>query len=1358
MQLTLEQMTLMSRLLDEALALSESERRSWLETLPPDLRPLSEALRRALLTPEAAHTGLERLNTLPKLDAADSGGRSGLQPGRAVGPYELLRPLGAGGMAEVWLARRTDGALKRAVALKLPLVVRPDLRQRLVRERDILAGLEHPHIARLYDAGVTAEGQPYLALEYVAGTPLTTYCDEQRLDLRQRLELFRQVLDAVQYAHAHLVIHRDLKPSNILVGDGQVHLLDFGIAKLLSDGQAKETQLTQMSGRALTPDYAAPEQITGAPVTTAADIYSLGVLLYELIVGERPYRLKRDSRGALEEAILSAEPVAPSHLHLGAEVAAARGTTGKKLVRAFRGDLDTIVLKALRKVPGERYATASEFSEDIGRFLSGEVVLAQRQSLLYVLGKFARRYRMALAGIALLLATLAAGLAATSYEATVALKQRDATERAQLRSLTQTASARLGAGDVPAGLSLILEVLPQPGVAREYTAEALGVFQQARANDAQLLALTGDGAAVVAAAYAPDGRRIVSASTGGSAVVWDADTGLRQLTLTGHSAAVLGAQFSPDGRRIATASADKSARIWDAATGRELLRLVGHTGTVWSVAFSPDGRRVVTASRDRTARIWDAASGAQLGVLSGHTDVVHSARFSPDGQRIVTASYDKSARIWDAATGRVLQTLSGHTDDVLHAAFSGDGRQVVTASVDATARTWDAQSGRQLLLIAGHNNWVADAAFSPDGRQIATASYDRTVRLWDAATGAPLRLFSGHTHWVASVGFSPDGTRLVSAAHDATVRTWDLEPARQLLRITGHEGWVAAAAYTPDGARLLSAGSDRTARFWEASTGAPLAVLRGHTDLVNTVRFTRDGRRVVTSSNDRTARVWDALTARPLLTLAPNPDDVEDANFSPDGRRIVTSAARVARIWDSISGRLLMELQGHTDSVFAAVYSPDGARILTSSWDKTARIWNATTGRQMGVLTGHTGRLVGAAFSPDGRRVVTASHDKTARIWNAATGQEQVLLAGHRDVVETAVFSPDGRYVVTAADDQTVRLWDAATGWLLALYDIQGGPVFSAEFSPDGRRIVTAASDRTLRVFDASVAALPVQLSWAQAAQFDGLTPSERFELGLQPAADVRAWLATASPCDQAAADSDDPDRLASGMTLASIQVDPAQAACVGAKTARGRYQLGRVHLAQRQLPLARADFEAALAGGYRSAGTDLARLLLRPDAGPVNITRALALYAQAWQRGVPVAGYELAQLYARGVGVTPDQTVAGSWLQRAAQAGEPHALAQLGEQAETRAVARTVAAQQTILLEAFGDYAAAAERARLEDWPEQTWLAWRYRRASLARLLARQGQMRAVALRFDAIRKQYQPQAHSWWRPGLTVESLHSN
>src|SRR5262249_35509462 len=220
---------------------------------------------------------------------------------------------------------------------------------------EILASLNHPNIARLLDAGISGDGQPYLALEYIEGTPLFAYCDERRLSIRQRLELFLQVLLAVQYAHGHLVIHRDLKSSNILVTeDGQVRLLDFGIAKLLTEGQAQETELTQLGGRAMTPDYAAPEQILGGPGSTAADVYSLGVMLYGLLTGERPYRLKQESRGALEQAIVESDPILASRAPVTEVAATARSTTVRRLQRALRGDLDTVLLKALKKLPAER--------------------------------------------------------------------------------------------------------------------------------------------------------------------------------------------------------------------------------------------------------------------------------------------------------------------------------------------------------------------------------------------------------------------------------------------------------------------------------------------------------------------------------------------------------------------------------------------------------------------------------------------------------------------------------------------------------------------------------------------------------------------------------------------------------------------------------------------------------------------------------------------------------------------------------------------------------------------------------------------------------------------------------------------
>jgi eukaryotic-like serine/threonine-protein kinase len=414
---------------DELLEMAPEQRDAWLASLEGSDPALAALLRELSVSQQASQKRgfLETSELIASYAAALVEADSGLI-GRQFGPYRVLAALGQGGMGSVWLAERIDGLFTRQVALKL---IHPTLKSRVMsdrfaREREILASLNHPHIARLLDAGVAGDGQSYLALDYVAGTPLTTYCDGRALSVRERLELFRQVMTAVQYAHAHLVIHRDLKPANILVtADGQVQLLDFGIAKLLSEGEAKETELTQLGGRALTPDYAAPEQIAGTPVTIAADVYSLGVMLYELLTGERPYKLKRDSRGALEEAILTADPAPPSRAALSETAATARATTVKKLSSGLRGDLDTIVMKALKKSPAERYITVDAFLKDTERYLGDEPIAARADSAWYRVRKFVARHRVAVAGGFTVWLVIVAVAAIALFEARAAAIQRD---------------------------------------------------------------------------------------------------------------------------------------------------------------------------------------------------------------------------------------------------------------------------------------------------------------------------------------------------------------------------------------------------------------------------------------------------------------------------------------------------------------------------------------------------------------------------------------------------------------------------------------------------------------------------------------------------------------------------------------------------------------------------------------------------------------------------------------------------------------------------------------------------------------------------------------------------------------------
>jgi serine/threonine protein kinase/TolB-like protein/Flp pilus assembly protein TadD len=400
MRLTASQMALMSRLLDEALPLDDAGRRRWLEALPQEYKALFGPLQHALLPDDFQPPGAQHFATFLESNELEDSGRAepiGLKAGDRVGPYELIRLLGAGGMAEVWFARRADGVFKREVALKLPSLtrVRRDLEQRFARERDILASLEHPNIARLYDAGIDAQGLPYLSMEYVQGELLTDWCDAQRLDIRARLRLFLQVLAAVQYAHERQVIHRDLKPSNILVTQsGQVRLLDFGVATLLDGGEAAgQTPLTTVYGHALTPIYASPELIRGEPVTAKSDIYSLGVVLFELLTGDRPYRLNAGaSRAMLENAIAAAEVRKPS-TQIIQQAWSLRGATHEQLTRQLRGDIDRIVLKALDKEPNARYASAAAMADDVQRFLDGKPIAAQPPRLAYRFGKFLRRNR-----------------------------------------------------------------------------------------------------------------------------------------------------------------------------------------------------------------------------------------------------------------------------------------------------------------------------------------------------------------------------------------------------------------------------------------------------------------------------------------------------------------------------------------------------------------------------------------------------------------------------------------------------------------------------------------------------------------------------------------------------------------------------------------------------------------------------------------------------------------------------------------------------------------------------------------------------------------------------------------------------
>jgi WD40 repeat protein/tRNA A-37 threonylcarbamoyl transferase component Bud32 len=1058
-----------------------------------------------------------------------------------AGRYRVLGVIGEGGFGLVYEAEQV-APVRRRVALK---VLKPGMDSKAIlarfeAERQALAVMDHPCIAKVLDAGETDRGLPFFVMELVKGSPITDYCDRQRLTIQQRLDLFARVCEAIQHAHTKAIIHRDIKPSNILVevpegAEPTPKVIDFGIAKAMAQKLTEQTLFTERGQMIGTPEYMSPEQaeMGAGDIDTRSDVYALGVLLYELLTGERPFDLRRAAILEIQRVIREVEPPKPSTRLTGlgetaTRIAECRRTDPRTLSGTLRKELEWIPLKALRKDRTERYRSAADLGDDVRRYLAGEALEAGPESASYRLRKFVRRNRGPVLAVAAVFAALVLGVIGTGYglvtaeretkranaEATAAreaeaqqarlvaeaTRERDAAEEARrtIESSSYIANVQMASEDFESRrfgrVRQRLDACPEHLRGWEW-------FALDARSDRSLVRILGHTRPVESASFSPDGTRIVSVSYG-SARVWDAATGESLAELTGHTVFVCSASFSPDGTRIVTASrlpvgvvddlgqfpgldgkrrfaesVDRTARVWDATTGASIIELTGHTGPVVSASFSPDGTRIVTASDNGTARIWDASTGESLAQLNGHSGEVSSASYSADGTRIVTASADNTARVWDAATGARLAVLAGHEEPVKSASFSPDGTRIITTAVNRTARIWNAATGTSCAELTGHTGGVRSASFSPDGTRIVTTSWDHTAQIWEASTGELLAELIGHRAQVVSASFSPDGTRIVTASSDSTARTWDAATGESIAELTGHIGAVVSASFSPDGTRIITSSLDKTTRIWDASTGASIAELTEAKQTVNSASFSPDWTRIVTAPPYETARVWVASTGESLVVLTGHTREVLFASFSLDGTRIVTASAdRTARVWDASTGESLVVLTGHTWEVQFASFSRDGTRIVTASAD-TARVWDAATGESLAELSGHRGLVRTASFNPDGTRIVTASEDRTARVWDASTGASIIELTGHSGPVVSASFSPDGKRIVTASWDSTARIWDASTGASIIELTGHSGPVVSASFSPDGKRIVTASWDSTARIWGAATGASLAELT-----------------------------------------------------------------------------------------------------------------------------------------------------------------------------------------------------------------------------------------------------------------------------------------
>ncbi|MHC4657844.1 MAG: protein kinase domain-containing protein [Planctomycetota bacterium] len=1025
--------------------------------------------------------------------------------GVMVGRYKLLELIGEGGMGLVYLAEQQE-PVRRQVALK---IIKPgmDSKQviaRLGAERQVLALLDHPNIARVFDAGTTETGRPYFVMEYVKGMSITKYCDRHKLSIEQRLKLFLQVCYGVQHAHQKGIIHRDIKPSNILISvqddRGLPKIIDFGIAKAVTQPLTEQTLFTRQGQLLGTPEYMSPEQadMGNEDIDTRADLYSLGVVLYELLTGVLPFEhevLERVGFAELQRILQEEEPPYPSIrlTNLGEEakkIAERRHTQVVALARRLHRELEWIPLKAMRKDRSRRYRSASEVADDIQNYLSGAPLIAGPETAIYHVKKFVRKHAGSVATVLLVAVALILGFVVSTmmYFRAEQAREQEAVARTRAERAEKVAQERaedyrraLYVNRIALAYSRYLEgniwhvhqlLTSCPDDLRGWE-----WYHLARISDQALLTLSAHKHQTKSVAFSPDGKRIISGGLDQTIRVWDVASGAKLMTLSGHEGIVQSVAFSPDGKRIASGGsgateAHNIIKVWDTRSGAEVRTLRGHVSYISSVAFSPDGKRIASASYDKTVKVWDDATGVEVMTLRGHEQAVLGVAFSPDGQRIISGSLDKTIKVWDLATGSEVMTLLGHESYVDSVAFSSDGKRIVSSSWDGTAKVWDAATGEELMTLRGEHGIVKSAVFSPDGKRIICGS-GRAIELWDASTGAQLMTRWGHESLVSKVVFSPDGKRIVSGSWDGTVKIWDTDVSinAESVALRGHKSGVTSVLPFPDGRRVVSGSEDQTIKIWDAHTGTEVTTLRGHDRAVWAVALSPDGKRIASAAYDKTIKLWDVKTASEVMTLRGHEAEVKCVAFSPNSARIISGSwDKTVKVWDASSGDELMTLRGHEGDVYCVAVSPDGNRMISGGdKDGTIRVWDSATGAKLMTLR-HGYGVFSAAFSPDGRRIISGGSDgdRSIKIWNANSGAEIMTLYGHESGVYSVAFSPDGKRILSGSKDNRIKVWDAETGTeLMTLRGHEDG-VSSVSFSLDGKRIISGSWDGTIKFWDST--------------------------------------------------------------------------------------------------------------------------------------------------------------------------------------------------------------------------------------------------------------------------------------------------
>ena len=999
-------------------------------------------------------------------------------PDRTLGPWRLVEQVAVGGMGAVYRGERVDAAFRKQVAVKVlrPWLDSAEMNERFRRERQVLAGLEHPLIARLLDGGTTPDGRPYLVMEYVDGEPIDRHADEARLPVAARLRLFLSVCEAVQFLHRSLVIHRDLKPSNILVDrEGQVKLLDFGIAKALGgDAAAGAGDGDRTLTIALTPRYASPEQVRGEWMTTATDIYSLGVLLHELLAGGPPYEVPRQFTPDAARAICEGEPAPPSRVaaRSDAATAARRGLTPARLAQALRGDLDEIVRKALQKEPARRYASVDELAADIRRHLDGLPVLAAPDRLGYRAGKFLRRHRvLTLASMSIATALTAALLVSVDAWRHARRQTREAEQLAYVNSLAAAESALRENMVDEAAARLALAPADLRGWEWRHLAARL---------DRSRLAVRAHANSITGVRVATDGAAMFTASLDSTVREWSLADG-RPLRAWGPLGdGVESVSPAPDGTWLAAGLSDGSVLVLDRQGPAAPARL--GAPSPWAVvAVRPDGLGIASAHLDGHVRLWDRRGGGPSATWRAHDGFAQVA-WLPDGRRLVTGGGDGAVRVWDAATGRLLHDLQRHKRRVYCLAVSPDGRLVVSGGMDQLAVVHDLYTGEQLTAFHAHTGTVSGLAFTADGGQVLSCGPDGRLLRWDARTGVVLAELRGHRADAVAVAATPDGRQLVSADWGGTCRVWDAGAGDVVtLRVPSAPTMVVRSGrfvYDPVGGVISAGCSVSQVNMWSLRDPAvpPLQAACGR--LATALSRTADGRFLLLGLDSGVLAVMAAHSRVIGDTLAVHAGPIHGVALHPDGRRLAT-AGEDARLLvrelapDGSLGRAPVAVDSVGGALLALEFAPGGAQLAGAAADSCVYLWDWPVAAPPRALRGHGAAVLDVCFDPAGRRLASTGGDGWVRVWSVPDGQPLAAREVGPHNCGTIAWSGDGERIAVAGIDGTVRLLAAES--LRELVGLRGhiARVMALAFVADDSLLVSSSRDGTIRVWTAPPLPVP---------------------------------------------------------------------------------------------------------------------------------------------------------------------------------------------------------------------------------------------------------------------------------------------